>query len=210
MNNKKGKTKTIEERIYECFGVTHFKKFVIGLQKILRSIFIKGEPEFTPYDNYFLTEYSLEGLKRFKRQGLLFNSCIHFPLMVVGSIALISMLSADNIVIGELIETGIPLIINTYCTMLQRYNHIRINRTIKYLTERQSELKTKKQVRSEKQYEQANTLNLVSFNQVKRDSNNEKKSSKALELLRLEREKLLELANTNNNSLNDTKTKSGI
>lgn len=127
---KKNKNKTIEMRIYELLGVKIFKKIVMKL-----------------YDRYFhylnifngsRNSYTigkiknLEDINSFKKM-LLFNFIPH----LIGILAF--LLSIPSIINGvysvvELIEIVITTIINVYCTMLQRYNWIRINQVIKKQT----------------------------------------------------------------------------
>lgn len=132
MNNYK----TFEERLYETLGIKKFKKIVIKLQLILRKFLFWREDFKSNYDNYFIKNQTIESYKNFKIFGLLINSGIHFPALIRNVDDLVTKLSMPNIDVSSIISTSILMGINTYCCMLQRYNHIRINKVIKKLEER--------------------------------------------------------------------------
>lgn len=123
--------KTIEEKIYEMFGIKKFKKLVIGIQRKIRGK--KGQDKIVSIDNYFINEKTKEGLEKYQTNGILINLLIHFPLLLK---SIETLVGSSNNVAGILLSV-IGIVINTYCIVLQRYNQIRINRTIKKLEARE-------------------------------------------------------------------------
>lgn len=120
--------KNIELRIYELLGIKIFRKMAFCLYKILGfpfTIFMSKENRKNFYNapnNYNMKKgHGIKDLKDFKK-WLLFNAGIH----VYGLFSCTFTLMMGSI----LVSTIIAAVINAYCIMLQRYNHIRINQTI--------------------------------------------------------------------------------
>lgn len=120
------KNKTTEERVYEILGVKIFKKIALALGKKDHDY-----NDVKKHDNYYLYEWSTEGLERFKDDGLEFNTIIH----ACSSLAPIAVLMAIHSPIIISISL-LCILINGYSLMLQRYNYIRLNRTIELLKKR--------------------------------------------------------------------------
>ena len=106
----------MEQKLYRLLGVNQYRKFVIKVKKKYDQW--RGKPD---TDNYFLKDYSEEGIVFLKSQ-LIKNAKIHLvgvlvclpPVLLVGRpwIQVIALLI---------------LLHNLYCVMIQRYNLIRIN-----------------------------------------------------------------------------------
>lgn len=138
------KHEKIEMKIYEFLGIKYFKKLVIGLVDII--ILLSTLKEFKTLtlkekifkinhikSNYFIGKInSMEDVKKFKT-SLIFNSSIHI-------FALLNLYIFRNRTLVNLIFWTI---INSYCLMLQRYNWIRINDTIRKMTPRYEKQKAK-------------------------------------------------------------------
>lgn len=113
-------------RLYEALGVRYAKKIVMGTFGKARKI--AGDGERT--SNYFIGQgfnRNLRSLKKFELYTRV-NETIHAPQIIWNSYNL-----GKNIVEGNYgaaaIYAGI-LLVNTYMTMLQRYNRARIYNTI--------------------------------------------------------------------------------
>lgn len=80
----------------------------------------------------------LKGLEKFK-WGLLFNTVIHLPMLIFCILGLAGqLLIAEEVVVSRLVECCFGIVFCGYCTMLQRYNHIRINKVIKLIKKREA------------------------------------------------------------------------
>lgn len=110
MRNKK-----TEIKIYECLGVNIFRKYILFTwEKVAKFLHIKV--------GYRIKDMSIEGLKDYKIQSKLF-ALTHFCLLIY---IIILAIIKDAPVVTWVVN----IIINSYCIMVQRYNHIRINRLI--------------------------------------------------------------------------------
>jgi len=117
-------------RLYEALGVRPFKKLVMGTFGRLH--------ELCGYDKtsskYFIGQYrSKKSLKKFEVNTRL-NELIHAPLTAYFVYKLAEDLANNNY--DVVIINGIGLLINGYCTMLQRYNRARVYNTLDKLAER--------------------------------------------------------------------------
>lgn len=77
----------------------------------------------------------LENMKKFKG-SLLTNAIIHIICILIAMPSILDIVNG----IGStflIIQTSLYIILNLYCIMLQRYNHIKINRVIKKLESRE-------------------------------------------------------------------------
>lgn len=132
--------KTMEMKIYEKLGIKNFKNIIcnlgyLGFSSLPDLVFKKNRQNFINQvkstcemgrTNYTIgTTNNLEDIKSFKKMTLL-NGGIH----LFNLIACIAVLIA----IGNTVYMIIPIllsILDIYCIMLQRYNTIRINQTMK-------------------------------------------------------------------------------
>lgn len=131
----KEKNNNLELKIYEKLGVRKFRNILIKFfYLIIYPPFIlvkmpKNERKNFFYNvpgNYFMKKGNgLQDLKDFKKY-IYFNSSIH----IIGFIN-----SIFSIIGGNFITGIFWLLLNSYCVMLQRYNYIRINNTIKKFEE---------------------------------------------------------------------------
>lgn len=136
--------KTTEEKIYEGLGVKYFKRFVIWIQFIIFKLSKTNiNKRFQFGSNYFISGGSIKKLKRF-RFGLLFNTIVH----AWGLFCCISSVLAGVTGTGAIINLAVCTLINIYCLMLQRYNNIRLERTIKTKQEHIKLLEDRKNQRS--------------------------------------------------------------
>ena len=118
-----------ELKIYESLGIKHFKKFIMRLHYLLYlplSFLLEKEYRQEFYynvrNNYKIGKVNeLKDIKTFKK-NLYFNGFIHATIAFFNIIFLIFSVSPLSFLINL-----IWLLINTYCTMLQRYNYIRID-----------------------------------------------------------------------------------
>lgn len=110
----------MEQKIYQLLGVNQYRKFVIKVKKKYDKW--RGK---TDTDNYFLKDYSDEGISFLKTQ-LIKNAKIHFSGVIV---CLPAVLLIDRPWIK--IIALVILLHNLYCVMIQRYNLIRINALLK-------------------------------------------------------------------------------
>jgi len=123
--------KNLELKFYEKIGIRKFRdiliKFIYLLAVPLYIIFkIPKEKRKTIFrnspSNYFMKKGNgLKDLKDFKK-WLYFNSAIHIYALLKCIMSIIN---------GAFIFEIPHIILNLYCIMLQRYNYIRINNTIK-------------------------------------------------------------------------------
>ena len=106
----------MEQKLYRLLGVNQYRKFVIKVKKKYDQW--RGKPD---TDNYFLKDYSEEGIVFLKSQ-LIKNAKIHLVGVLVCLPAILLVGRPWIQVIALLI-----LLHNLYCVMIQRYNLIRIN-----------------------------------------------------------------------------------
>lgn len=143
----------IELKIYELLGIKTFRKMVFGFCKLIALPFTLLLPKEERKEflnsikiiNYNIKGYNIQNLREFKKY-LLLNAMFHVS-------ALLFCLPNFMKVIGgmtsflQTITSCIVITINCYCIMLQRYNHIRINKTINRI--RPYEEKQKTQIKEE-------------------------------------------------------------
>ncbi|MCK4650444.1 hypothetical protein KAT36_04410 [Candidatus Pacearchaeota archaeon] len=111
-------------KLYEILGVRQFKKLAMGTLGKLRKRGGDGEEP----SNYFIgRKRDLSSLKKFEI-GTRINETIHAPFTIYFGHKLIESLGENNY--GVAIISGIGLLTNGYCTMLQRYNRGRIYNTL--------------------------------------------------------------------------------
>ena len=106
----------MEQKIYRFLGVNQYRKFVIKVKKLYDKW--RGKQD---TDNYFLKDYSKEGIIFLKNQFIK-NAKIHSLGVFAG---LLAMLVADYLWVQ--IIAFLIFLHNLYCVMIQRYNLIRIN-----------------------------------------------------------------------------------
>ena len=113
--------KNLEMKIYEKLGIKKFKNLVLNLEK---KVIGNKTPKGT---NYHLDQgHGLKDLKNFKL-ALLFNGGFHTYSFIMCIVTILDSMM-PILLYPPLIAA---MTINTYCVMLQRYNWIRINKTIK-------------------------------------------------------------------------------
>lgn len=106
----------MEQKLYRLLGVNQYRKFIIQIKKKYDQW--RGKPD---TDNYFLKDYSEEGITFLKSQ-LIKNAKTHlFGVLVC--------LPAVFLAGRPWIQVFALLIVlhNLYCVMIQRYNLIRID-----------------------------------------------------------------------------------
>lgn len=138
----KKKEKSFELKIYELLGVKIFRKIVFGLYKILGfpfTIFMSKEERKKAYNtpnNYNMKKgHGIQDLRDFKK-WLLFNTCVH-AFALGYCIPIFLKVVSGTASLSTTINNLICIVINCYCIMLQRYNHIRINQVIKRMEPRE-------------------------------------------------------------------------
>lgn len=117
-------------KLYEALGVRPFKKLVMGTFGKLHKILGADKTG----SNYFIgQDRSKRGLKKFEAETR-FNEFVHAPFTAYCGYKLAEDLGNNNYS-GAIVD-GIGLLINGYCTMLQRYNRARVYNTLDKLAER--------------------------------------------------------------------------
>ena len=109
----------MEEKIYELIGVNLYRRFVIKVKNKYDQW--RGK---TDTENYFLREYTKDGLIFLKEQFVK-NAKIHGLGVVLG----IFVLGAD-ISLWLKVLFGLVAVHNLYCVLIQRYNILRINKVL--------------------------------------------------------------------------------
>ena len=116
-------------KVYEILGIKQVKKVVVGtigkyFKQFNENLYLK-EPE--DKDGYFIRKPDLDSLKSFER-GTRVNEKIHNLGIGVGSLGLATSLYLD-LPEGVLVS-GTFLLLNSYLTMLQRYNRTKVQKLI--------------------------------------------------------------------------------
>ena len=106
----------MELKLYRLLGVNQYRKLVVKVKKKYDQWRGKSDT-----DNYFLKDYSKDGLVFLKSQ-LIKNAKIHLVGVLV---CLPAVLLVDRPWIQAI--ALLILLHNLYCVMIQRYNLIRIN-----------------------------------------------------------------------------------
>lgn len=175
----KDKFNNIEMKIYEALGVNLFKKFIFKLLDIaLLPITSKMNKRdrydylYNTHSNYNIGQRKdLQSLRNFKKY-IWFNAGVHIFSLYFCSVSVknIFSLAANNLAVVLLSTFNIALIVlNIYCIMLQRYNAIRINKTIrKYATlEQKKKAKICNELMVEKQITDNLTHEIIKNKQVR-------------------------------------------
>lgn len=175
----KDKFNNIEMKIYEALGVNLFKKFIFKLRDIaLLPITSKMNKRdrydylYNTHSNYNIGQRKdLQSLRNFKKY-IWFNAGVHIFSLYFCSVSVknIFSLATNNLAVVLLSTFNIALIVlNIYCIMLQRYNAIRINKTIrKYATlEQKKKAKICNELMAEKQITDNLTHEIIKNKQVR-------------------------------------------
>lgn len=111
-------------QIYEWLGAKYIKKIIMGTAgKLLKLL---GADKYS--SNYFLgKEQNIEALRAYERQTR-FNEIIHAPLTISTGYNLLKSLGEEKY--AESITWGILFLVNSSCTIFQRYNRVRVNNII--------------------------------------------------------------------------------
>lgn len=131
--------KNIELKIYEFLGVKQFKKLIFIFIKILAffvALFMTKEKRKKFYyrlynqpSNYVMDKgHGIQDMRDFKMM-LLFNASVHIWSLYIMKSNLFNLINGNVTLFESIIILQVALI-NCYCIMLQRYNHIRINNVI--------------------------------------------------------------------------------
>lgn len=106
----------MEQKLYRLLGVNQYRRFVVKVKKKYDQL--RGKQD---TGNYFLKDYSREGILYLRKQFLK-NAQIHaagvlvcLPCVLLGSHLWIRLLAL------------LVLVHNLYCVMIQRYNLLRID-----------------------------------------------------------------------------------
>ncbi len=153
------KLRDIEKKFYEIIGIKKFKKMAFKLRNFLYNPFVYILEKWVKDDSFKVDDIStvnynlqmgngIQSLKDFKNM-LLYNGFVHAIGVIACMPALILILKDFHIVLFLILLP--PLLVNLYCVMLQRYNHIRINEVI----EKHEEYEKLKEKREERKRERA-------------------------------------------------------
>ena len=110
----------MEQKLYRLLGVNQYRKFIIQIKKKYDQW--RGKPD---TDNYFLKDYSEEGIAFLKSQLIknakphLFGVLVCFPAVFLAGRPWIQVFAL------------LIILHNLYCVMIQRYNLIRIDVLLK-------------------------------------------------------------------------------
>ena len=138
------KENNIELKLYELLGVKIFRKiafFVRDSLIFMLTFWWKKEKRYellyVKPNNYIIGKDGniLENMKKFKG-SLLTNAIIHIICILVAMPSVLDIINGMGSMF-LIIQTSLYIILNIYCIMLQRYNHIKINRVIKKLESRE-------------------------------------------------------------------------
>lgn len=131
------KINEIEMKVYEKLGVRFFRKMAYGLYYIIWkpilffSIRDKEERKrrYTQPNNYNMKKGNgMQDLRDFKKM-LLLNAGIH-TFFLADTIYDYIMALVSGVPVSLATAFIIPFLLNSYCIMLQRYNHLRINKVL--------------------------------------------------------------------------------
>ena len=115
-----------EKKIYEAIGIKKSKKVISWIGKTFLDKWEKKERK--EKNNYFLWDYSLQGLKEFEKRTR-FNEIVHSPLLSLLIFFIIIYYSRYGYY--HSLCFVLPFLINIYLNLLQRYNRVRIYDCIK-------------------------------------------------------------------------------
>lgn len=144
------KSRNIEKKIYECLGVNIFRRYVLFTwEKIAKLIKLNV--------GYRIKDGSVDSLKSYKSlsKGFAVAHAILLVIIVITGLCMPSTLSWWIINVG----------LNTYCVMVQRYTHIRINELLEKMESRNQVVCDNEEPFIKEEYpilEQDNTINHIS------------------------------------------------
>lgn len=136
--------KNKEMKIYELLGIKKFRKLVFNFVYILLRPFFRKLPKeeikkvfLNIPTNYVMKKGNgLQDLRDFKNM-LLFNSLVHIAGLIHCTLGLVSAMAISSFALA--IPFLFLSILNIYCIMLQRYNHIKINLVLNKHKQKQKE-----------------------------------------------------------------------
>lgn len=134
----------IECRAYRFLGIELFRKAVFKLESIIH----KKDDKLN--HNYHVKKLGIEGLKDFKK-FLYYNGTIHVKNMAMLGIIGITKLIALGGFNWVDIPLGLLFIKDAYCVMLQRYNCIAINQSIRKQEYRNNRILEKQKEKAKEQ-----------------------------------------------------------
>lgn len=138
------KENNIELRFYELLGIKLFRKmafFVRDSVILVLTFWWKKEKRqellYEKPSNYIIGRNGnmLVNLKKFKG-SLLTNTIIHIICILIAVPSILDIINGMGSLL-LIMQTSLYIMLNLYCIMLQRYNHIKINRVIKKLESRE-------------------------------------------------------------------------
>lgn len=109
-----------ECKIYEFLGVKYFKKLTFKLEKI-----IHRKDKGTNINYHVKNTFSKESVNSFKKY-LYYNGFIHAKNFIIGFLMILGylILGMNPLLI---FSTGVLIVKDAYCLMLQRYNYLKLN-----------------------------------------------------------------------------------
>jgi ABC-type multidrug transport system fused ATPase/permease subunit len=118
--------------VYEKMGIKAFKKILLS--------FAENKRKQVPFQNYFLKEKSIEGMKQFEKlsrkseRSHLFIALIMFVYIIWIAFSMDSFLNIVFLLFFLLFN----ILVNIYPICLQRYHRIRINKVLARIASRVS------------------------------------------------------------------------
>lgn len=130
-----------EMKLYEKLGVKKFRKFVFKVLYIvclpaavvlkIPKGELKNQISITPTNYNIGKNINYEKINNFKKM-LAFNTIIHVNAFILCGKEIINIVQGNSS-LALTVTTLTLTTINTYCIMLQRYNYLKINKTLKKL-----------------------------------------------------------------------------
>ena len=113
-------SKKSETKIYELLGVKYFKKLTFKLEKI-----IHRKDKGTNINYHVKNTFSKASVNSFKKY-LYYNGFIHAKNFIIGFLMILGylILGMNPLLI---FLTGVLIVKDAYCLMLQRYNYLKLN-----------------------------------------------------------------------------------
>ena len=128
----KERMEELELKIYRKLGVKKFRALTFKLEKIIHKKDKKQNHNYhiLPNNEVFSKNCTIDEMEEFKKK-LYYNGSIHVKNLILLLVSSIFILLFNRISNYFLIANLLFGIKDAYCVMLQRYNYIRINQTIR-------------------------------------------------------------------------------
>lgn len=119
----------MEMKFYEKIGVRKWKNFMLWLMGLV----CRNPEVMRKVENYYLSGINIMAVKNFRKM-LVFNGVVHFLGILACIEGFVLIMMQNNLVSFQTLEMTVLFFLHLYCTMLQRYNWIRIKKVLKKVT----------------------------------------------------------------------------